>query len=60
MLNKHIKLNFPHQRKSGFQAAQTIILPKHSINTNADIKILCISQRKIEFDEQYKKKANEF
>ena len=48
------KLNFPHQRKWGFQATQTIILPKAMANTNADIKFLRLWRRKIEFGEQHK------
>jgi len=47
------KLSTPEEM-GGVQAAQTIILPKHSINTNADIKILRLLRRKIEFGEQYK------
>ncbi|PFG46155.1 hypothetical protein ATG66_3271 [Vibrio sp. ES.051] len=39
------------RKKTGFQAAQTIILPKHVINTNADVKILCLLCRKILFGE---------
>lgn len=47
------KLSTPEEM--GFQATQTIILPKAMANTNADIKFLRLLHRKIEFGEQHKK-----